>query len=42
MWLLIRIMLLRLSINMYVSSWVCCVVLMAMSIALSSVRRMFW
>ena len=35
-------MLLRLYVNMCVSIWVFCIVLMAMSIALSSALRMFW
>ena len=35
-------MLLRLYVNMCVSSWEICVVLIAMSVALNSVHRMFW
>ena len=42
MWLFIRYILLRLSVNMCVSIWVVRMVLMAMSIALSSALRMFW
>ena len=42
MWLLIKNMLLRLSKNMCVSSWVVCMVSIAMSIALSSTLRIFW
>ena len=42
MWLLIRYILLRLSVNMCVSIWVVCMVLTAMSIAFSSALRMFW
>ena len=41
-WLLIKYMLLRLSVNMCVSIWVVCMVLTAMSIALSSALSMFW
>ena len=32
---------LRLFVNRYMSNWILCVVLMAMSVALSSTRRMF-
>ena len=42
MWLLIKYMLLRLYVNMCVSIWVVCMVLIAMSIAFSSALRMFW
>jgi hypothetical protein len=35
-------MLLRLYVKMCVSVWVVCMVLMAMSIAFSYVRSMFW
>ena len=35
-------MLLRLSVNIWVSVWVFCMFSMAMSIALSSALRMFW
>ena len=35
-------MLLRLSVNICVSLWVVCTVLIAMSIALNSARRIFW
>ena len=42
MWLLSRYMLLRLSMNMCVSVWVICMVLIAMSIAFSSALSMFW
>ena len=42
MWLLIKNMLLRLPVNMCVSIWVVCIVLIAISIALSSTLRMFW
>ena len=42
MWLLIKYMLLRLSVNMCVSIWVFCMVLMAMSIAFSFALRIFW
>ena len=41
-WLLIRYMLLRLSVNMYVSVLVICIFLTARSIALSSALSMFW
>ena len=40
-WLLIRYILLRLSVNICVSLWVACMVLMAMRIAFSSALRMF-
>ena len=42
MWLLIRYMLLRLFVNMCVSPWVVCMVLIALSIAFSFARRIFW
>ena len=42
MWLLIRYMLLRLSVNICVSVWVVCMVFMAMSMAFSSAFRIFW
>ena len=41
-WLLIKYMLLRLSVNIWVSLWVLCMVLMAMRIAFSSALKMFW
>ena len=42
MWLLIKYMLLRPSVNMCVSHRVVCMVLIVMSIALSSALRIFW
>ena len=42
MWLLRRYILLRLSVNMYVSSSVVCMVLTVMSIAFSNALKMFW
>ena len=42
MWLLIRYILFRLSVNMWVSILVVRMVLIAMSMALSSALRMFW
>lgn len=42
MWLLIRNMLLRLSVNMCVSIWVVSMVLIAMRIALRSALRILW
>ena len=42
MWLLNKNMLSRLFVNMYVSSWVFCVVLMAVSIVLSCARKTYW
>ncbi len=42
MWLLMRYILLRLSVNMCVSIWMVCMVLTAMSIALSSALSMLW
>ena len=42
MWLLLKIMLLRLYVNMCVSSREVCVVLKEMSVALSFVHKMFW
>src|ERR1700738_289944 len=42
MWLLIRYMLLRLSVNMCVSILVNCIFLTAMRIAFSSALSMFW
>ena len=42
MWLLIRYMLFRLSVNMCVSVWVVCMDIMAMSIAFNSALSMFW
>ena len=42
MWLLTKLMMLRLSVNICVSLWVVCMVSMAISMALSSALRMFW
>ena len=42
MWLLTKLMMLRLSVNICVSHWVVCMVSMAISMALSSALRMFW
>ena len=42
MWLLSEYILLRLSVNMCVSVWVVCIILMAMSIAFSYARSVFW
>ena len=42
MWLLIRYILFRLSVNMWVSILVVRMVLIAMSMALNSALRMFW
>jgi hypothetical protein len=42
MWLLIRYMLLRLSVNMCVSLWVVFMVLIAKSMAFNYALRMFW
>ena len=42
MWLLIRYMLLSQFVNMCVSLWVVCTVLIAMGIAFNSTRRIFW
>ena len=42
MWLLMRYILLRLSVNMCVSILVVCMVLTARSIAFNSALRMFW
>ena len=42
MWLLIKYMLLRLFVNMCVSIWVVCMVLIAMSIAFKSALSIFW
>ena len=42
MWLLIKYMLLRLSVNMCVTVWVVCMALITMSMAFSSALRMFW
>ena len=42
MWLLIKYMLLRLSVNICVSIWVGCTVLIAMSMAFNSALKMFW
>ena len=42
MWLLIKYILLRLSMNMCISIWVICMVLIAMSIVFNYALRMSW
>ena len=41
-WLLIRYRLLRMFVNMCVSTWVVCMVVIAMSMTLSYALRIFW